>query len=750
MRILLLPVLLLLATHALAAQGAPPKPNVIYIIVDDLGYADIGTFGSEIETPVLDRLAEEGLRFRQHYTYAKCETSRTSVMSGLFHENAPLKMKPRQGFQSVSLAEMLGTAGYRSYLSGKWHLHGNPLDRGFDGFYGLKQGASSHYHPFRQKRIYRDRQLLTSADRPEGFYTSDNFTSEAIDWIGAQLEQDREAPFFVYLAYTAPHSPLQAPPELVAKYRGRYLDGWEKVRERRIARQRELGILEPNWPASSKPSVLPDWSDLDPDQQAAEDFRMATFAAMVERVDWNIGRLVDFLQDPDGDGHPSDSVYENTLIYFVSDNGSSPYPRTPSNSPPPDDPNSEWRLGPAWAWVGNTPFRYFKQSQFNGGVLTPMIVHWPAAVPQARRGAILDYPTHVIDVMPTLAQAAGVDYAETFPEATPLDGIGILPLFLGEGMDPEARPPIGFEFGRSEHAYLEYPWKIASFRNSPWELFHLGEDRAETRNLAVEKPEKAHAMARSFREWMNAEVPSAGINRPRDGGNVKFTGSLTDLARPVDLEELYRLPGTEAPFPGIVPLLTETTVGNIPALQSSRPIKKNPLKRINTSLGGAWTEARSDRFAFYHRPADGDAVLQVKIADLQDCGPQGGAGLMLRTALQSDAPFLLLEAAPAENGEVQIRLRSRPEQGAAIQPLAEADAFLPVWLRLERVADTVTARFSPNGIDWQSLPPAQIQMPEAVEAGVALHAGNPSGQATIAWEEYQQIATPDTPAPSQL
>lgn len=683
-----------------AAVWGMDRPHIIYIIADDLGYSDLGSYGGEIVTPALDRLASGGLRFRQHYTFAKCETTRTSLMSGLFHHKAGLGIRG----EAKTIGELLQAGGYKTFVSGKWHLNGNPVERGFDGFFGILKGAGSHYDPYSQGLIYRDRQLLKASDRPIDFYSSDTFTTEAISYMQRSLIEDPDKPIFLYLAYTAPHSPLQAPAELVATYREKYRAGWDKIREERVRRQRELGIFERSWPVSPRNEDIPAWESIPTALQEAEAFRMATYAAMVERMDWNIGRLVEAL------GKDGMNILDNSLIYFVSDNGASPFPRTFHPEVPPDAETSQWRQGPAWAWLSNTPFRYYKQSQFNGGVTTPMIVHWPAAIQTP--GAVVDYPVHVMDTMPTLANIAGINFTTTFPKAPVLDGIDIGPLFRGDSL-PQ-RGPIGFEFGASDFAYLEFPWKIASYRREPWQLFDLSTDRAETHNLARERTDKVGSLAARFLDWIDERNDITGK------APTLFTGMEPATSIYKGREERYENPLTDTVFSTIPPAWNSTSIGNVTRFNIEEN-RGNGL--IEAQLDGAAIGGRADHFGFVHRPFRGNGELVVKIVSIEQAGPHARAGVMIRDTIASSSAFVMAELNADGSGKAyNLRLRYRSSAGAtAVMIPSELHPQAPVWVRLERHGDMFIASHSVDGRHYRTFAEVELSLAQTAHGGVALN-----------------------------
>ena len=426
-RVLLLVGLWMMSCAAVFAAGE--KPNVILIMVDDMGFSDLGYHGGEIETPNLNGLARGGVRFSQFYNAGRCCPTRATLMTGLHPhqagigwmtsepdrergESAPPAYQGHLNDRCVTLAEALRGAGYATYMTGKWHLgqkeiEDHPLQRGFDHYYGCLSGAMRFFAPMGSRGLTLDNDPVTTfestTDRP--FYTTDAFTDHAIRFLDEHGRGGKkDSPFFLYLAYNAPHWPLQAHEEDIAKYRGKYRAGWDKLRESRYQKQVELGLIDKKWPLSTRTGGLPDWDSLDERTRDELDLKMAVFAAMVDRVDQNIGKLVAFLKEK--------GAFENTLILFLSDNGACQeggmlgrgefYDVAKRNL---EHDNS---YGEAWANAGSTPFRLYKHYLHEGGAATPFFMHWPAGI-QPREDWYGD-PAQLIDVMPTLLDVAGASY----------------------------------------------------------------------------------------------------------------------------------------------------------------------------------------------------------------------------------------------------------------------------------------------------------------------------------------------------
>ncbi len=469
-------------------EGEPPtpRPNVVLIMADDLGYSDIGAYGGEIDTPHLDRLAAEGIQFTRFYNNAKCTESRAALLSGIYHHQS-------QNFEvmnHVTLAEVLKEAGYTTLMTGKWHLPGNPVDRGFDRYFGFLVGAVNFFTGQRwgsdENPMRLDAQVF---EVPEsGFYTTDAFTDYAIEFVDEALQE--EAPFFLYVAHNAPHYPLHAWPEDIEKYKGRFDEGWDALREARYARMVEMELIQPGWPLTPRDSIVPAWSTLSADRQAEEALLMEVYAAMVDRMDQNIGRLMTHLEER--------GVADNTLVLFMSDNGACPYNATRVPDVPPGPKEGYKTYNSPWANVGNTPFRSYKQYSHEGGVASPMIAYWPKGITMP--GTRTDQVGHLIDLMPTLVEVAGASYPEVYAgyDVLPAEGVSLARVFEGDVL--EARPPIYWEFV-GNRAVRDGDMKLVANRSQNWELYQMVEDRTELDDLAGSLTDKRERLAAMYDAW---------------------------------------------------------------------------------------------------------------------------------------------------------------------------------------------------------------------------------------------------------
>lgn len=467
---------LLFITHLLTMSvDAADHPNIVVIMVDDLGYSDLGCYGSEIETPRLDALASQGLRFSQFYNTAKCHSSRVSLLTGQYC----IAAGDTGMSHAVTSAEVLRKSGYFTAMTGKWHLQKEPTDFGFDRYFGHLSGACNFFKGDKTFRLNgRPWQVPGS-----GFYTTVADVDYALKFLAEARATKR--PWYLYLAFNAPHAPLHALPEDYAKYKGRYDAGWDVVRAARSVRQKELGLFPNSLRPSSRPKHIPAWKDMELWRQKYEANRMTTLAAMIDRVDQEVGRLVDDLKTHD--------EFKNTLILFVSDNGACPYDRRrPLLNVEPT--NGDVSLGDStgWAWARNTPFRYYKQNQFEGGISTPAIVHWPDGL-KTRRGSVTHQPAHLIDVLPTLVEASESRLPAEWPERTlrPVSGVSLFPVFQGKNL--KRKKPLHLLFS-DDRGLRDGQWKAVSFRRQAWELYNIAEDRTELNNLADKEPERLKKM----------------------------------------------------------------------------------------------------------------------------------------------------------------------------------------------------------------------------------------------------------------
>jgi arylsulfatase len=471
---------------ASATQADKKRPNIVLILADDLGYSDVGCYGGEISTPNLDNMATEGLRFSQFYNCAKCSPTRTSILTGLYHQQTNVG----QGKNCVTIAEALRRIGYTTLAAGKWHVGGTPMDRGFDRYFGMLGGACSFFVPGKTFRL--DREPFTTTDK--NFYTTNAFTDYALEFLDEAGRKDK--PFFLYLAYNAPHYPLHALPEDIEKYRGKYIKGWDVLREERYARLIGLGLIDKKWAMSERGadkhrsfSDIPPWAQVQDKQ--AEELNMAVYAAMVDRMDRNIGRVLNKLKQL--------KVDDNTLVMFLSDNGGCPYERNKTEDIPPGPAESYRTYDSPWANLSNTPFRLYKRFNHEGGNATPFIVRWPDVIKKG--GAITHQVGHIIDVMATCLDVAGGQYPSQHKghKITELEGRSLLPIL--EGRKRRGHDALFWEYVRNK-AVRQGKWKLATVGDNPWELYDMETDRTELNDLVSKMPDKVEELAGLYDAWV--------------------------------------------------------------------------------------------------------------------------------------------------------------------------------------------------------------------------------------------------------
>ncbi|MEO8495101.1 MAG: arylsulfatase [Planctomycetota bacterium] len=459
------------------------RPNIVLIMVDDMGFSDLGCYGSEIKTPNLDQLATGGLRFTQFYNCAKCETTRATLLSGQYHPSVGIGKLSN----CITIAEGMKLGGYTTLMSGKWHMSSTPIERGFDRYFGHLSGACNFFKGDNTFRLDDEPFKVPS----EGFYTTDADTDYAIEFLKGA---DKEKPFFLYVAYNAPHYPLQAPREEVEKYRGQYMIGWDELRKQRHARMIELGIVDANWPLSPRPADVPAWDEMPDEQKDEQDLLMATYAGMIDRVDQNIGRLIAHLKEADR--------YENTLFMFLSDNGACPFQRTQEktlkNKLMPWDRESYWTYDKRWAHACNTPFREYKQNQHEGGISTAFIAHWAKGIKEP--GTITNQPAHLVDLLATGLDLAGVEYPDSYKgeRIGQSQGLSLAPIFAGKQRQPH--DALWFTFYGKNNALRSGDWKLVNKNDGPWELYNVREDRTELHDLSDSQTERFLALQSSWKE----------------------------------------------------------------------------------------------------------------------------------------------------------------------------------------------------------------------------------------------------------
>ena len=484
------------------AQNNPQKPNIIVVLVDDLGYNDFSCYGGVIPTPNIDALAESGVRMSQMYNCARSCPTRASLLTGLYPQQAGIGYmtgdlsketgsKAYQGFinkTSVTLAEVMSENGYFTCMTGKWHVGQEegvtPYTRGFQR--SLNAPAGGFYYPNSNKaKLFLDNQLISNDDArlPKDWYSTDLWTHLGLQFVDEAISQKK--PFMWYLAYNAPHFPLQAPEDEIAKFKGKFAKGWDVLRNEIYNRQMKMNLFGKQYPLSKRNPKIPLWNDVDAAQKAKSERAMEIYAACVKKVDDNIGLLVKELKDK--------GVFNNTMIVIISDNGGNAEGNTvygSFNGVNPGDINSSVFVGQAWAEVSNTPFYLYKHHTHEGGISTPCVVSFPNAIPQKMNGKIIHEPSHVIDIMATMVAVSGAKYPEKYNgnTITPMQGINMLPAYKGGKVNRNA--PIFWEH-EGNVALRDGKWKIVKEVLEPeFQLFDMKKDRTEMNDLKNKNPKE--------------------------------------------------------------------------------------------------------------------------------------------------------------------------------------------------------------------------------------------------------------------
>lgn len=579
----LLTALLLLPLSALHA--AANKPNILIILADDLGWSDLGCYGGEIRTPNLDSLAAGGLRFTQFYTSTRCCPSRASLLTGLYPHQAGIglmtsdqaakypgagdKGEAFPGYRGalnancVTIAQVLKPTGYRTAAAGKWHVGNSepPTKRGFDDFYGFVGGYGvDSWEPRMMKRQPEGRPQRSY--QPGEFFATDAITDHALDFLADMRKAG--APWLLYVGYQAPHFPVQSKREDMTGYPEIYARGWDKIREQRLTKQKKIGLLPESTALTPRSKIThpvasrrlgswtddgnnPAWDSLPADRRADLAQRMAVFAGMVTGMDRNIGRLIADLR--------ASGQLDNTLILFLSDNGAcaewepfgfemlptpNPVPGTGINQGTQALPNKLYRgdelatmgqagsfpsYGSGWANACNTPWRLYKHYGHEGGIGTPLIAHWPAAVGKEKdNGRFVREPAHLIDLMATCVDITGAKYPAEWigKKILPMEGVSLRPLLAASAGNPASLPPrlLAWEH-EGNRAIREGQWKLVSLATAPWELYDMESDRVEMNNLAASQPERVKDMSAKWEVWAKRtnvlprpEAPPAANPKP--------------------------------------------------------------------------------------------------------------------------------------------------------------------------------------------------------------------------------------------
>lgn len=539
-------LLIALAFVFVSSSFAAQRPNILLIMSDDMGYSDLGCYGSGIETPNLDSLAKGGVRFTQFYNMGRCCPTRASLLTGLYPHQAGIghmmEDKGRDGYRGnlnhscATIAEVLRNGGYRTYMCGKWHVarllnpNGDisnwPVQRGFEKFYGTVNGGGSFYDP---TTLCRQNTYITPENDPEykpasKFYYTEALSDNAVRFIAQHGKESPDKPFFMYLAYTAAHWPMHALEKDIAKYKGKFDSGYDVARKARVEKMKQLGLLDSKW--NPVPTAL-DWNKVE--NKAWEARCMEVYAAMIDNMDQGIGKIIAQLK--------KDGQWDNTLIFFLQDNGGCAEPMgrsvptdQPTTQPKPMGPDElqtkiwppmqtrdgRWlRRGPGvmpgpedtymgygqgWANVSNTPFREYKHWVHEGGISTPLIVHWPAGISKSRDGKLEKQPGHLIDIMATCVDVSGVNYPKELNgnKLKPMEGVSLQPAFGGHSL--KRKEPIFWEH-EGNRAVRDGKWKLVAKENQPWELYNMEKDRPEMHNLAEKNRKRVEEMAAQWDAW---------------------------------------------------------------------------------------------------------------------------------------------------------------------------------------------------------------------------------------------------------
>jgi arylsulfatase A-like enzyme len=530
-------ILLLITICLLSCGKSYQKPNILLIMADDMGFSDIGCYGGEVNTPNLDRLAENGFRFTQFYNQARCCPTRASLLTGLYpHQTGVGHMidedRGVDGYRgdlnnsSVTIAEVLKNSGYGTYMSGKWHVtkhtssddpkHNWPVQRGFDRFFGTINGAGSFFIP--NTLVNQNNPVK---DIPKDFYYTDAITENSIKYIKDHQISKTLDPFFMYVSYTSPHWPLHALEEDIQKYKGKYDAGWDQLRQERLQRMIQMGLIDKNWQMTKRdPSQLP-WEDANNKEWQSR--RMEVYAAQIDRMDQGIGKIIKHLEETD--------QLENTLIIFLADNGGCSEELTKDGWAPvinqfantgnpvnfgnepeimPGNDETYQSYGVPWANLSNTPFRQYKSWTHEGGIASPFIIHWPAKY--RIKNELRKETTHLIDIMATIVDVSNTKYPDNYKgyKIQPMEGTNLIPILDNK---PIPERTLFWEH-ESRRAVRQGKWKLvaggelssnwklmAESELSSWELYDMELDRTETNNLAIQHPEIVESLRGKYQEW---------------------------------------------------------------------------------------------------------------------------------------------------------------------------------------------------------------------------------------------------------
>ncbi len=503
---------LILHTYSHAAATTKERPNIVVILIDDMGFSDLQCYGGDVPTPNINKLAGEGVRFTQFYNTARCSPSRAAMLTGLYPHQArhgvldKMVVPGSKGTQGrlrddcVTMAEVLGDAGYFTFMTGKWHLghmHGTPPhERGF--MRSLCAPIGELYFPNQKQR--RSEGLVLNGERHElddpifgkDWYGPDLLTEWGLKFVDEAIAEKK--PFFYYMPHSSVHFPLQVPKPDFDHYHGKYLVGWDKLREERHQRQIEMGVVDAKWPLTPLPPDVPPWDTLSDKEKEHFDNLMSVYAAMIDHLDHSIGNLVAGLK--------ARGVLDNTVIFLMADNGGNAEsgPKGVLIGDQPGGPQSTVFIGQCWATLANTPFWRYKHFTHEGGVSSPLIVHWPAGIAKGREGKLEPQPGHLVDIMPTVVELTGAKYPAEYKghKIQPEEGTSLVPAIAGQPID--RKQPIYFAH-EGNRGLRDGKWKLVMKYKGPWELYDMEADRTERHNVIKEHPDRAEEMIAAWDAW---------------------------------------------------------------------------------------------------------------------------------------------------------------------------------------------------------------------------------------------------------
>lgn len=490
------------------------KPNILLILADDMGYSDLGCYGGEVQTPNINKLASNGIRYKQFYNAARCCPTRAALMTGLYPHQAGMgwmaaadmgtpEYQGNLNNTSVTIAEVLKTAGYSTYMTGKWHLTNDrktqggvqdnwPMQRGFDQYFGIVPGGSNYFTP----TIYSGNERYPA---PDDFYLTNAISDTSVAYLDEHFKKKKDDPFFMYVAYTAPHWPLHALQKDIQKYKEAYKVGWDSIRKSRFKKQKELGLFDESVKMNPRDEEIPAWDEIPDDKKDEMAMRMAIYAAQIDIMDQGVGRIINALK--------KNGELENTLIFFLSDNGACAEFISSGESKEvtgKENTFESYRIN--WANVSSTPFKEYKHYTYEGGIATPFIVHWPAKMKKSLEGEFVDNYGEIMDVMATCVEVSGAQYPEEYKgnTITPLQGKSLLPVIKGEPLD---RGKIFWEH-EANIAMRDGNWKLVAktemaekFDKASLHLYDIENDPTEMNDLAAQYPERLKAMFDEWHEW---------------------------------------------------------------------------------------------------------------------------------------------------------------------------------------------------------------------------------------------------------